>query len=141
MLLSRYPSAIVISSGFSSAAATPAAKPAAPDHHTSQNSLDWQGTYTGVAPCAICKGIEITLTINKDLTYVLNTRRLGNEDKAIVNQGTFTWGKNGREISLKGLTEIPSRYFVGENRLLRLNECGEKAEGTSAEKYILRKMP
>ncbi|HSH50375.1 MAG TPA: copper resistance protein NlpE N-terminal domain-containing protein, partial [Bacteroidales bacterium] len=29
-----------------------------PDMHTSEISLDWQGTYKGVLPCADCPGIE-----------------------------------------------------------------------------------
>ena len=28
------------------------------DMHTSQISLDWAGTYSGVLPCASCEGIE-----------------------------------------------------------------------------------
>ncbi|WP_438946633.1 copper resistance protein NlpE N-terminal domain-containing protein, partial [Sediminibacterium sp.] len=26
--------------------------------HEAQNSLDWQGSYSGVLPCASCPGIE-----------------------------------------------------------------------------------
>ena len=34
-----------------------------PDMHTTMNSLDWDGTYTGILPCADCKGIETNITL------------------------------------------------------------------------------
>jgi uncharacterized lipoprotein NlpE involved in copper resistance len=114
---------------------------AVPDQHTSQNSLDWNGTYSGVTPCADCEGIETTLTLNKDLTYALHAKYRGKDNKVISKQGTFTWEKNGQVILLNELTESPSRYFVGENQLFQLNLRGEKITGKLADKYILRKKP
>ncbi len=43
------------------------------DMHTSEISLDWAGTYSGVLPCASCEGIETELTLNQDGTYKLYT--------------------------------------------------------------------
>jgi len=120
-------------------AATSKTNPAAPDQHTSQNSLDWYGTYTGVVPCADCEGIETVLTINKDLSFMLRTKYLSKDYRAIEYRGTFTWEKNGQVISLKGLTDSPNRYFVGENQLIQLDMRGEKITGKLAEKYILRR--
>jgi uncharacterized lipoprotein NlpE involved in copper resistance len=131
--------AAICLSGFFSNAATPRANPTAPDQHTSENSLDWQGTYAGVVPCADCEGIETTLTINKDLSYLLKTKYLGKDNKVLERRGTFTWEKNGQVINLKGLSESPNRYFVGENQLWQLSMQGEKITGKRAEKYILRK--
>ena len=125
--------------GSLSRAATPQTNQAPPDQHTSQNSLDWDGTYAGVLPCADCEGIEIDLTINENNTYILRTRYLGKGDKVFEHQGTFTWGKNGSVIYLKGLTGSPNRYFVGENQLFQLNMQGERITGKLADKYILRK--
>ena len=36
--------------------------------HNAQNSLDWNGTYKGVLPCADCAGIEKEITLYKDQT-------------------------------------------------------------------------
>ena|SRR5690554_8196743 len=53
------------------------------DHHTAQNSLDWQGTYSGVLPCADCSGMETQLTLNEDHTYVLTDTYLGETDSEV----------------------------------------------------------
>ncbi len=42
------------------------------DMHTSENSLDWHGTYYGVTPCASCPGIETELTLTPDLNYIIH---------------------------------------------------------------------
>ena len=60
------------------------------DTHNSQNSLDWQGTYKGITPCADCDGIETELVLNKDLTYVIKTKYLGKGDgKTLEESGNF----------------------------------------------------
>ena len=52
--------------------------------HTSQNSLDWQGTYSGVLPCAGCAGRAIQLSLSNDGMYTLNGQY----------SGTFAWQGN-----------------------------------------------
>ena len=42
------------------AADTQKAAAAAPDMHTAETSLDYQGTYRGTLPAADCPGIEVT---------------------------------------------------------------------------------
>ena len=37
------------------------------NEHNSQNSLDWEGVYKGILPCADCDGIETEIVINSDL--------------------------------------------------------------------------
>ena len=106
------------------------------DEHTSRNSLDWAGTYTGVLPCADCAGLKTTLTIRSDSSYHLETRPLGQEDRLFVEQGTFTWMEGGNIIQLNdGVT----RYQVGENRLFLLDRRGRRITGDLAAHYILYK--
>ena len=110
------------------------------DAHNSQNSLDWQGTYKGVTPCADCEGIETELTLNEDLTFTLKTKYLGKADgKVFQETGNFVWDKTGGIISLEGLKGRPSQYKVGENRLMQLDREGNVIEGDLAEKYVLTK--
>jgi len=76
----------------------------APIGDTSQNTLDWPGTY---------KCETMTLTLNKNLTY-----------KVWVNdvevRAAFTWDKNGRTICLERLRPHSKchRFLVGENKLI-----------------------
>lgn len=105
----------------------------------SMNSLDWDGMYKGVTPCADCEGIETSLTLNKDNSYVLTTKYLGKSTKTNETKGTFSWNAEGNTIILSTITDGPNQFFVGENQLTQLDMSGKKITGTLAEKYILRK--
>ena len=110
------------------------------DSHNSQNSLDWQGTYKGVTPCADCEGIETEIVLNADLTFTLKTKYLGKGNGKIFQEaGSFVWDKTGGIISLEGLKGRPSQYKVGENRLIQLDMEGQVISGDLAEKYVLTK--
>lgn len=110
------------------------------DSHNSQNSLDWQGTYKGVTPCADCEGIETEIVLNADLTFTLKTKYLGKGDgKVFQETGSFVWDKMGGIISLEGLKGRTTHYKVGENRLIQLDMEGKVISGALAEKYVLKK--
>lgn len=111
------------------------------DSHNSQNSLDWQGTYKGVTPCADCEGIETGVTLNADLTFAIKTKYLGKGDgKVFEEKGNFVWDKTGGSISLESLKGSSTQYKVGENRLIQLDREGKVIEGDLAEKYVLKKI-
>lgn len=111
-----------------------------PTADNSMTSLDWAGTYKGVTPCADCEGIETMITLNSDKTYSLNTKYLGKKDaKAMVRSGSFDWSADGGQITLKGVTNAPAQYKVGENKLIQLDMKGKMIEGALAAKYILTK--
>ncbi|ESU20660.1 hypothetical protein FCR2A7T_09680 [Flavobacterium cauense R2A-7] len=105
----------------------------------SMNSLDWNGTYSGITPCADCEGIETSLTLNKDNSYILTTKYLGKSTKNNESKGTFSWNAEGNTIILSTITDGPNQFFVGENQLTQLDMSGKKITGALAEKYILTK--
>lgn len=109
------------------------------DHHNAVSSLDWDGIYKGVLPCADCEGIETALTLKKDLTYIITTSYLGKEANSTNDQGKFRWDVAGNTIKLAGVSNGPNQYFVGENHLRQLDLTGQKITGTLADKYILAK--
>ncbi|ESU23982.1 hypothetical protein FEDK69T_10420 [Flavobacterium enshiense DK69] len=112
---------------------------AVPDMHTSEISLDWDGTYKGVIPCADCPGIETELTLHKDKTYKLSVLYQDREQKPTVTKGTFTWDDTGSIIRLdKARTE--TQYKVGEGRLLMLDRNGKEIESALKSNYILHKV-
>ncbi|AQS39939.1 putative lipoprotein NlpE involved in copper resistance [Shewanella psychrophila] len=112
---------------------------------TSRTSLDWNGTYSGVTPCASCEGIDTTLTLKPDNTYVLETRYLGDETEAkkiFTEAGSFEWNREGNRISLMGNAsrkENPQQFLVGENQLLMLDMKGNQITSSLAELYRLSK--
>lgn len=127
----------------SRSAAAPAASPAAtPKEATPDNSmtsLDWAGVYSGIVPCADCEGIETTITLNSDRTYIRQTKYLGRDDKIFEQKGAFTWDQDGGKIQLQDAVGGPDRYLVGENALIQLDKDGNRITGEMADKYILRK--
>ena len=108
--------------------------------HTSQNSLDWEGTYRGVLPCSDCTGIQSTITLKKDGTFVLKTKYLGKSDSVFEDSGKFSWNEQGNVVTLTpALKGSPTQYFVGEGHLNQLDAKGTEASGARANRYILTK--
>lgn len=111
---------------------------AGPDQHTSQNSLDWQGSYYGVTPCASCPGIETELTLTGDSNYVLTHKYMEHEETDTL-KGKFVW--KGNNIILQGIKEgtAPSMYKIEEGRVRQLDLNGKEITGDLANNYILSK--
>lgn len=118
---------------------TPVAHQAA-SGHVSVNSLDWQGRYSGVLPCADCPGIVTLLTLDLDQSYRLSKYYLGKDDKLFERRGVFIWEENGNVIHLQNSPDGPDRYQVGENILFQLDKQGKRISGDLAEHYILHKV-
>jgi uncharacterized lipoprotein NlpE involved in copper resistance len=107
-----------------------------PDH-SSQNSLDWAGVYTGTTPCADCSGIKVRLVLNADETYQLSYQYLGKGDGATYTvSGQFTWDEVGDVIKLDCM-DYPPYYSVGEGKLIQLDMEGDVIIGEFADKYVL----
>jgi uncharacterized lipoprotein NlpE involved in copper resistance len=106
--------------------------------HNSQNSIEWQGVYTGVIPCADCEGINVLITLNNDNTYQMNYSYIGKEDGSEQFSGTFTWSEDGGSVIFSDKT-VPYYYQVGENKLIQYDMEGKLITGELADKYVLTK--
>jgi len=106
--------------------------------HTSQNSLDWQGKYSGIIPCADCPGIETTVTLNSDNTFTY-TGVYQERDTKIEDTGKFMWHNNGSVVHLVG-KEVNMKLKVGENQLISLDQEGNPIDGPLKDHYILKKV-
>ncbi len=104
---------------------------------TSENALDWAGTYEATVPCADCPGIKTSLTLNNDKTFSITEeyidRKSKNEDK-----GSFTWDTTGSIITLKGKT-ANYKYKVGEGMLIQLDMDGKEIDGPNKDLYVFKK--
>lgn len=108
--------------------------------HNSQNSLDYNGTYKGVIPCADCEGIETSITINLDGTFSKTTKYLGKEENSSTENGTYTWNAEGSVITVLIGENYSQMYKVGENILFYLDQEGNRISGDLAENYKLVKV-
>jgi len=108
--------------------------------HTAENSLDWNGTYTGVLPCADCEGIKTELELNQDKTFELKETYLGKGDgKAFESKGSFKFDSQNTSIIELDKAGDGRKYFVAEGYLKALDTEGKEITGELAEKYELKK--
>ncbi|GAB0155224.1 copper resistance protein NlpE N-terminal domain-containing protein [Chryseobacterium sp. Alg-005] len=103
----------------------------------SQNSLDWDGTYEAIVPCADCPGIKTSLTLNKDKTFNMTEEYIDRKSKN-EDRGTFEWDAAGSIITLNGKT-AKYKYKVGENKLLQLDLAGNPIDGPNKDLYVFKK--
>ena len=111
------------------------------DMHVSENSLDWQGSYTGTLPCADCEGIYTILTLNEDQSYTLTSTYLGEENETAIEKGSFEWREDGSIILIgEGAISENNLYQVVENKILKLDAEGMPINGPLSEFYKLNKL-
>tara|TARA_R110002072_G_scaffold48716_9_gene133179 strand:- start:7490 stop:7933 length:444 start_codon:yes stop_codon:yes gene_type:complete len=111
-----------------------------PDMHTSQIALDWQGTYSGILPCADCEGIKTEIVLRDDNTYEIKRMYMGKDDTTFEEEGQLQWTEDGGTVVLTNKENGHATLFkVGENHLKQLDIEGNPIEGELAEMYILRK--
>lgn len=108
--------------------------------HTSENALDWAGTYKGVFPCADCPGIETMLDLNNDQTYSMQMNYL-ERDGDFHSTGKFEWDENGQVITLhpEDKNDHEMKFFVGENLLFQLDDKGKRMKKEDEKNYTLVK--
>lgn len=119
---------------------TPLQSTAAADAaHTSKNSLDWNGTYRGVLPCADCEGIDMVLSLWPDNRYSLQRRYKGKSTDIITTTGILTWNADSNSISVADDGQI-TQFKVTENQLIMLDMSGNQITGLLADHYKLTKV-
>lgn len=108
--------------------------------HNSRNSLNWDGVYTGITPCADCPGIRTKIVLNGDNTYTVSREYMDSKDAVYNYSGSFDWSEDGGAVSLKEDERSPAiRFKVGEDALIQLDMEGNVITGDLADNYILVK--
>lgn len=108
--------------------------------HTAENSLDWNGTYKGVLPCADCEGIKTELELNSDKTYEIKETYLGKGDgKPFESKGSFQFDSKNSSIIELDKAGDSRKYFVAEGYLKALDLEGNEITGDLADRYQLKK--
>lgn len=105
-------------------------------------SVDWEGSYSGVLPCADCRGVETTVEISKDNTFDLKQAKLS-FDGAVKGEvyetsGNFSWIEDKTVISLKGRDSI-LQFKVGHLFLMPLDRHGNELEEVRGNNFRLLK--
>ena len=77
----------------------------------SMTSLDWDGTYQGIIPCADCEGLQLVIKLKTDLSYSSQMKYLGKDGRIFELSGTFTWNKEGNKITLSETANIEGKIL------------------------------
>jgi copper homeostasis protein (lipoprotein) len=99
-------------------------------------------SYSGIVPCADCEGIETSVTLKSDSSYVLHLLYIGRKSKG-PGSNEFSeegkWMKHGPDmIHLTGVKNGPSMYIRTDSSLIQLDMKGERITGKLAAKYELK---
>ena len=78
---------------------------------------DYTGTYKGTIPCPDCQGVEITLTINEDMSYEQSTLYLGKNSIPFKELGT--WSPT-EDLSSIELNDSQTHFFIYDKKTLEL---------------------
>ena len=107
---------------------------------TAEVSLDWDGDYEGVLPCADCEGIKTELELKKDKTYELTEEYLGKSGgKKFEVKGSFTFDATNSSLIVLDQSADGRKFFVGENAVYARDQSGAEITGSLADKYVLNK--
>ncbi|ELX8380880.1 envelope stress response activation lipoprotein NlpE [Providencia vermicola] len=86
--------------------------------------------YTGTLPCADCSGIEATLLVNQDGTYVEQLVYLGTRDGNQTFYETGSWAKEGDKLRMTNANGERS-YFLpsaDDKSMVLLDQEGNKIQ-------------
>lgn len=99
------------------------------------------GVYYGIVPCASCSGIETILTLQKNDSFLLQTKYL--VDSPIQNfeniKGSFSINDNILTLNINSKYSMPNQYKIKSNEIIQLDLEGNEIKGNLAQLYILSK--
>ncbi|WFQ78402.1 envelope stress response activation lipoprotein NlpE [Xenorhabdus sp. SF857] len=102
-----------------------------PDTAVSQEKFQSSdNVFSGVVPCADCAGIETTLQLAKDGTYILGQTYLGAKHQENTFFETGHWVIKGKKIILSQQDDQKSYYLMKGENLVMLDINGEPIQSS-----------
>lgn len=98
--------------------------------------------YTGTLPCADCEGIDVSLQLNKNSSYIMNNVYTGSRVDSSNNsfKDSGTWSLHGSDtIYLTNKNNNTTKYVKTESTLIQLDGDGNRITGPLANMFILHK--
>ena len=97
--------------------------------------------YTGSLPCADCEGIDASLQLNKDETYIMTSVYKGSRVDSSNNsfKDTGTWSMHGGDTLYLANAGRSTKYIKTDTALVQLDGNGNRITGPLADKFILHK--
>lgn len=114
----------------------------APPTSTSPARAEVPGVYQGVLPCADCAGIELTLYLYPDSSYLEKQTYLGlpRAQPTVVYTGRWSQPAAALVKLTRRANEGPTDFQVRENGLVQLDLSGQPITGRLAARYRLARL-
>ncbi|MEP6467934.1 MAG: copper resistance protein NlpE [Parafilimonas sp.] len=97
--------------------------------------------YVGTLPCADCDGIDVSLQLNHDSSYIMNSvykeSQVDSSNNHLVDNGT--WSIVGDDTLILSTKGNIVKYIKSGSTLTQLDGNGQKITGALANDYVLHK--
>lgn len=104
-----------------------------------QKETNWVGTYQAVLPCVNCDGLEATLTLKEDTTFMLKIKFLGSDVVIPDTTGAVIWTEPNKAFTLDVRSYLSSQFVISGDTLLNLGLDGQRVVGADAPKFIFKR--
>ena len=97
--------------------------------------------YVGTLPCADCEGIDVSLQLNKDSSYIMNSVYKGNKVDSSNNhiEDTGKWNMHGNDTLYLSTNNQSTKYIKKGSTLTQLDGNGKVITGPLAAMFVLHK--
>ncbi len=96
--------------------------------------------YAGTLPCADCEGIDVSLQLNNDSTYIMNSfykgARVDSSNNHFADTGKWILNADTLYLSAKNHT---TKYIKTDTTLTQLDGDGKLITGPLAAMFVLHK--
>ncbi|MBV9963674.1 MAG: copper resistance protein NlpE N-terminal domain-containing protein [Parafilimonas sp.] len=96
--------------------------------------------YVGTLPCADCEGIDVTLQLKNDSSYIMNSvykgSKVDSSNNHFVDNGTWSVSGDTIILSAKGNS---TKYIKSNSTLTQLDGNGKVITGPLADNFVLHK--
>jgi hypothetical protein len=104
-----------------------------------QKETNWIGTYKAVLPCINCEGLEATLSLKEDTTFLLKINFLGSDVVIPDTTGRVIWTEPDKLFSLDIAGYFSSHFEIAGDTLFNLDLDHKRVVGADAPKFIFKR--
>lgn len=104
-----------------------------------QKESNWIGTYKAVLPCINCEGLEATLTLKEDTSFLLKINFLGSDVIIPDTTGRVIWNESDKLFSLDIAGYFSSHFEIAGDTLFNLDLDRKRVVGADAHKFIFKR--
>ncbi|MEO8712387.1 MAG: copper resistance protein NlpE [Parafilimonas sp.] len=97
--------------------------------------------YVGTLPCADCEGIDVSLQLNHNSDYIMNSvykgSRVDSSNNHFIDSGK--WSLHGSDTLILSGKNHSTKYIKTESTLTQLDGSGKLITGPLAKMFVLHK--